>query len=629
MMHGPMRMLRPGEIDKDAKISRDLVKRVYEFARPYRGRLFILLGVVLVGSVLEVAVPPLLTRAIIDDAIANENARLLMILAGAYLGVALAQSIVQIISRLMSSKIGEGLIFDLRVALFDHVQRMPIAFFTRTQTGSLISRLNSDVVGAQRAVTETTVGVIQIVLNLILAISVMLSMEWRLTLISLALIPLFVLPTRKMGKLLQKLIKEQMENNAAMSTQMTERFQVGGALLVKLFGDRKRETHRFSEKAGAVRDLGVKTALYGRVFFVAFGLVAALGTGLTYLLGGRLVINGAFKVGTLVAFAQLLSRLYAPVTMLSNVRVEIMTAMVSFERVFEVLDFPSVIADRPGASHVSHAQGRVEFKDVWFKYPPGREVSIASLEGPTRSEIQDRDAWVLKGVSFEVAPGKMFALVGPSGAGKTTISMLVPRLYDPTEGSVSIDGIDLRDVTLESLSQQIGVVTQDPHMFHETIRDNLLYAKPDASESELEEAIRAAQIRGLIASLPEGLDTMVGERGYRLSGGEKQRLAIARLLLKDPKIMILDEATAHLDSESELLIQRALSEAFSGRSSLVIAHRLSTIVNADQILVVNDGRIAEQGTHFELLAGSGLYGDLYRTQFAGSSEGPIGAVRDS
>lgn len=630
-MMGPhaFRMLSPAEPDKDAKLSWDLVKRVAKFGKPYRWQLLGLLGIVLVASVLEVLIPPLLWRRIIDDALSHEGGliprplvddklRLLTFLAILYLAVAFGQAVAQIAARWFSSRIGETLIYDLRLALFEHVQRMPVAFFTRTQTGSLISRLTGDVVGAQRAVTETTVGVVQIIFNISLAVAAMFALEWRLTLMSLALIPLFVLPTRRMGRILRNLIKQQMDNNAAMSSQMTERFQVGGALLVKLFGDSHRETSYFSEKAGNVRDIGVKTALYGRLFFVIFSLVAAMGTGLTYLVGGRFVILGTLSIGTIMAFSQYLMRLYAPVTMLSNLRIEIMSAMVSFERVFEVLDFPPAIAERPGAVELVHPRGDVVFENVRFKYPLGSEVSIESLEGPARSipkSDQNGDAWVLRDVSFEVPPGQTFALVGPSGAGKTTISLLVPRLYDVTEGRLLIDGIDVRDITLDSLGAAVGMVTQDAHMFHDTIRTNLIYAKPSATDAEVTDALKAAQIHNLVSSLPDGLDTMVGERGYRLSGGEKQRLAIARLLLKDPRIMILDEATAHLDSESEALIQRALAEALSGRTSLVIAHRLSTIVNADQILVVDKGRIVEQGPHLELLSNGGLYEELYRTQF--------------
>lgn len=608
-------MLRPNELDKDVKLSKGVLLRIVKFARPYRYRLLGLLGAIALGSFLEVYVPPRITQRIIDDAILGDNISLLTVLAVSYLAVSFATALVQVLSRWISSRIGEGLIFDLRVALFDRVQRMPIAFFTRTQTGALISRLNSDVVGAQRAVTETTAGIVGIVLNIAFALIGMFTLQPLLTLIALGLAPIFLAPTRRMGKILQRLIKKQMENNAAMSTQMTERFQVGGALLVKLFGKPATELDHFSEKAGNVRDLGVKTALYGRIFFVLFGLVAAVGAGLVYWIGGRMVIRDAIEIGTLVAFTQYLMRLYAPITMLSNVRVEVMTAMVAFERVFEVLDFPISIADRPGARDLASPYGEIRFDRVWFRYPKAQDISIQSLELPGAERRDVESGWALEEISFEVAPGQMVALVGPSGAGKSTLTSLIPRLHEATQGAVLIDGEDIRDLTLDSLRAAIGVVTQDAHMFHDTIRNNMLYAKPDATDGDIEEALRAAQIFGLVSTLPDKLDTTVGERGYRLSGGEKQRLAIARLLLKSPAIMILDEATAHLDSESELAIQRALGEAFSGRSSVVIAHRLSTVINADQILVMNLGKITERGTHFELLEAGGLYEVLYRTQF--------------
>lgn len=618
-MHGggPWRFLRQGgDLEgRELKLSKGLIRRVAQFARPYRGRLGTLLGAIALSSALGVFIPPLLTQAIFNDAITGKNLDLLYVLAGVYLGVIVAQLLVELFSRWLSSFIGEGLIFDLRVALFDHVQRMPIAFFTRTQTGALISRLNNDVIGAQRAVTETTVGVVKILLDVTAALVVMLFLEWRLTLLSVALVPLFLLPTRRMGKVLQRLIKRQMDNNADMNTQITERFQIGGAFLVKLFGRPRHELSQFSDKAGEVRDLGVKTAVYGRLFFMIFVLVGSIGTVLVYLVGGRQAIRAGLEIGTLFAFAQTLSRLYTPVTMLSNVRVEVMTAMVAFERVFELLDFPSSIAERPGAIDLVKPQGLVEFEHVGFHYPPASAVSIPSLQLNQVDAVKQDGAQVLTDVSFTIKPGETVALVGPSGAGKTTISLLLPRLYDVAEGAVRIDGQDVRDLTLDSLSAAIGVVTQDAHLFHDTIRANLLYAKPDATEAEMIETAKAARIHDLIASLPDGYETTVGERGYRFSGGEKQRLAIARLLLKNPAIMILDEATAHLDSESELLIQKALAEALTGRSSLVIAHRLSTVQSADQILVIESGRIVERGSHWELLDAKGPYAQLYATQF--------------
>jgi len=621
-MHGGG-MMRFGRLDasKDVKLSKGLVKRVFKFAKPYRAQIFVAMIAILIASLMSAAGPRII-KDMIDLAIRPEHSvpaavRLERLNRYVILFILLAVggAVMGLVMRWLLSKIGEGLIFDLRSALFDHVQRMPIAFFTRTQTGALISRLNNDVIGAQRAVTETTAGLLQVLSDLVFTLAFMFTLSWKLTFLSLAVVPLFVLPTRRMGKSLQKLVKRQMEYNASMNTQMTERFQIGGALLVKLFGDYKSESAGFSEKAGNVRDLGVKTALVGRMFFVSFSLVAAAGTALVYWYGGKSAIHGLLPVGTVVAFSLYLTRLYAPITGLSNTPVEVRTALVSFDRVFEVLDFPSAIVEKSEAKVLTKATGAINFDGVWFRYPHGSEVSIASLEEGRVDAPVDLDSWVLKNVSFSVEPGQMFALVGPSGAGKTTISMLVPRLYDAVEGKVTIDGVDVKDLTLTSLGATVGVVTQDAHMFHDTIRANLMYARPDATEEQMVEAAKAAQIYNLIASLPEEFDTMVGERGYRLSGGEKQRLAIARLLLKNPAIMILDEATAHLDSESEVLIQRALAEALSGRSSLVIAHRLSTIVKADQILVVDGGKIVEQGTHAQLLAAGGLYEELYRTQF--------------
>ncbi|MGQ0679552.1 MAG: ABC transporter ATP-binding protein [Actinomycetota bacterium] len=566
---------------------------------------------------------PLIIKAIIDDALPNRDTGLLAVLALAIVGLALVQGLVAVGMRYLTSLVGEGLIFDLRVALFNHVQRLPIAFFTRTKTGALMSRLSSDVVGAQRAVTETTSGTLSVVADLIITAVVMFKLEWRLTLASLVVVPLFVLPTRKVAKVMQRLVQRRMEYDAAMNSQMTERFHVGGALLVKLFGSYSAEHKTFSGKAADVRDMGIKTAMYGRVLYMSFTVAAALGTAFVYWLGGGMVIRGTLELGTIVAFSLYLTRIFGPITGLSNIPIEIKTAMVSFNRVFEVLDFPSSIQQRLGAVDLVDPLGRVEFNDVWFRYPAGPTVSIPSLEeGWSDSEAAEQDdSWILQGASFVVEPGQMVALVGPSGAGKSTISSLVSRLYDTVEGSVGIDGIDVKNLTLHSLAAAVGSVPQDVHLFHDTIRANLAYARPGATEEQIVEATKAAQIFDLIRSLPDGLDTMVGERGYRLSGGEKQRLAIARLLLKDPAVVILDEATAHLDSESEVLIQRAFGEMLEGRSSLVIAHRLSTITGADQILVVDGGQIVERGTHLELLNGGGLYEDLYRTQFLGSSAG--------
>ena len=617
--HEMWRMIRTDQDDLKAQLPKGLLKRVFTFARPYRRRIAVLMIAILVMSALAV-VTPLLVKIIIDDAIPSRDTFMLSVLSLAILGMAVLMGIVAVGMRYLTSTIGEGLIFDLRVALFDHVQRMPIAFFTRTQTGALISRLSNDVVGAQRAVTETTSGLMQVASDLVLTLVAMMALEWRLTLMAMIVIPLFILPTRHMGRVLGRIVKKQMESNASMNTQMTERFQVGGALLVKLFGNYHSEQERFAGKAADVRDLGVKTALYGRMFYMSFTIVAAAGTALAYWVGGRMVIAGTIEIGTIVAFSLYLTRLYGPVTGLSNIPVEIKTALVSFDRVFEILDFPSAITEKPDAVILEAPQGKIEFDHVWFHYPKGAEVSIPSLEEGKVDAPGEEGAWVLQDVSFSVEPGQKVALVGPSGAGKTTISLLVPRLYDVVEGSVRLDHVDVRDLSLQTLSDAIATVPQDPHLFHDTMAANLRYAKPNATEEELIAAAKAAHMYELISELPEGFETMVGERGYRLSGGEKQRLAIARILLKNPAVVILDEATAHLDSESELLIQAALNRVLAGRSSLVIAHRLSTILNADQILVVDEGRIVERGTHYELVNAGGLYEDLYRTQFKGGME---------
>lgn len=611
-------MTQPRGDAANVKLPKGLIKRVYLFAKPYRARLVLLMAIILGMSGLAV-LNPLIIKTIIDDALPNRDLGLLTQLSLAMVGLAALTGLVAVGMRYLTSSIGEGLIYDLRVSLFNHVQRLPIAFFTRTQTGALMSRLNTDVIGAQRAVTETTSGTLSVVADLIVTAAAMFALEPRLTLISLMVLPLFVLPTKQVAKTMQKLVQQRMERDASMNNQMTERFHVGGALLVKLFGNYSTESKRFSGKAADVRNLGVKTAMYGRILYLTFTVAAAIGSALVYWLGGRMVIQGTLEIGTIVAFSLYLARLFGPITGLSNIPVEIKTALVSFNRVFEVLDFPSSIQERLGAVDLVEPKGAVEFEDVWFRYPAGPTVSIASLEEgrPDGDAEEEENLWVLKGVNFKIEPGQMVALVGPSGAGKSTISSLVPRLYDTTEGKVKVDGIRVKDLTLQSLADAVGTVPQDVHLFHDTIRANLAYAKPDVTDEEIIEATKAAQIYELIESLPDGFDTMVGERGYRLSGGEKQRLAIARLLLKDPAVVILDEATAHLDSESEVLIQRALAQVLEGRSSLVIAHRLSTITSADQILVIDDGRIVERGTHLQLLRGGGLYEDLYRTQFEG------------
>lgn len=599
-------------LDPGARVSRGVLKRVWGFARKYRAQVAGFLATIVASSLLAAA-PPLLFRALIDQAIPQRSYRLVNVLAGAAVGMALANAALALAQRWFSSRIGEGLIFDLRTALFDHVQRQPLAFFTHTQTGALISRLNNDVIGAQSALTGTLGSVTSNVIGLVATLSVMLTLNWRLTLIALALLPVFVVPAKRVGKRLQALTREGMQVNASMNTMMNERFNVAGALLVMLFGKPRRELADFSGRAARVRDIGIRTAMYGRTFFVALGLVGAVGVAVVYWLGARLVLSGGLTVGTVVAFAAYITQVYQPLTALTNARVDLMTAFVSFERVFEVLDYESPIVDRPGAKELPNPRGKVEFDHVSFAYPGPNQSTILSLSDGSRAA--EAGEAVLHDVSFTVEPGEMVALVGPSGAGKTTMALLVPRIYDATAGAVRMDGVDVRDLALESVRAAVGVVAQDAHLFHDTITHNLRYAKPDATSEEIRAACRAARIAELIESLPDGYDTLVGERGYRLSGGEKQRVAIARLLLADPAIMILDEATAHLDSESESHIQAALAEALSGRTSLVIAHRLSTIVNADRILVIDGGRIVEQGSHAELLGQGGLYSELHATQF--------------
>jgi ATP-binding cassette subfamily B protein len=600
---------------KGAKLERQLIRRVWQFARPYRAMLVGFLITIVLEAVVGIG-PPLLIKRILDEITGGRNESLVTTLGLLMIAFAFADALLSLLDRWWSARIGEGLIFDLRVSLFDHTQRMPIAFFTRTQTGALISRMNNDVIGAQRALTGTLGSVVSNVVTLVVTLAAMGFLEWRLTLLTLVLLPLFVLPAKRIGRQLQTITREGMNLNAEMNTTMTERFNVAGALLVKLFGRHDDEASDFSSRAGRVRDIGVRSAMYGRVFFIALNLVGAVGVAAVYLVGGRLVISGAISLGTMVAMATFVARIYGPLTALTNARVDIMTAFVSFERVFEVLDTPSAIVERPGAIDLVDVQGRIEFDDVWFRYPAASEVSIASLEADPQSgrPLSDaQGAMVLRGVSASIEPGQLIALVGPSGGGKTTISNLVPRLYDATNGAVRIDGHDVRDLTERSLRGAIGVVSQDAHLFHDTVLSNLRYARPSADISEIHDACRAAQIHDVIAALPEGYDTLVGERGYRLSGGEKQRLAIARMLLKDPRIVILDEATSNLDSENEAAIQQALAHALEDRTAVVIAHRLSTITNADQILVVDEGQIVERGVHDDLLAADGLYADLYRT----------------
>ena len=608
---------RAAREDEEAtgSVDRALVRRVLSFTRPYRGKLLAFLAAITIGAVLGL-VPPLLFKRIFDHAIPAGDKGEVFALALVALLVALVSTGFDLVQRWLSAVIGEGLIFDLRTALYDHVHRMPIAFFTRTQTGALVSRMNNDVIGAQRALTGTIGQVVFNAITLASTVVAMLVLEWRLTLLSLAIVPLFVIPANRLGRRLQEVTREGMELNAAMNAQMTERFNVSGALLVKLFGNHQREVDSFSRRAGRVRDVGVKSALYQRIFFGAMALIAAVGTALVYWYGALQVIDGAISTGTLVALAAYVTRAYAPLTALTNARLDVLLALVSFERVFELLDTPRLIDDRPGAVDLVSPRGRIDLDGVWFRYPSPADVSIASLEGDGVSsvELDERvGTFVLQDVTATIQPGQLVALVGPSGAGKTTLASLVPRLYDVTEGSLRVDGHDVRDLTQSSLRDAIGVVAQDPHVFHDTVLNNLRYGRPDATMDEIEQACRLAQVLHVIDALPDGFDTLVGERGHRLSGGEKQRLAIARMLLKDPAIVILDEATSHLDAENEALIQDALAVALAGRTSLVIAHRLSTIQAADLILVLDEGRIVERGTHSSLLDLDGLYAELYRT----------------
>ncbi|MEX2324802.1 MAG: ABC transporter ATP-binding protein [Nitriliruptoraceae bacterium] len=605
-----------GDVDELAnkRFDRQLIRRAWSLARSYRNKLIAFVGLIVTAAVMSAA-PPQLIRLAIDVAIPSADTTMLWWLFGGLLAVAIGVATVAMIERWLSASIGEGFILDLRTLLYRHVQAMPIAFFTRTQTGSLITRLNNDVIGAQRALTGTLGGIVDNLISVSVTLIAMLILEWRVTLLAIVLLPGFVIPARIVGRKLQHLSRQAMELNAEMNTVMTERFHVAGALLVKLFGQIDREVGVFHSRAAQVADLGVKTAVHGRALFATLGLVGSLATGLVYLVGGHLVIaDPTIAIGTIVALGLYVTQLYGPLAQLSNARVDLMTALVSFERVFEVLDLPHPITEKPNATTLANPTGQVAFDGVWFKYPAADGTSLASLEGPRSAHGTEASDWILRDLNLTISAGEMVAIVGPSGAGKSTLSSLVSRLYDVTKGSVTIDGVDVRDVTLDSLRQHIGVVSQDAHLFHDSIAANLRYANPDATNGQLIAAATAARIHHVIERLPDGYDTVVGERGYRLSGGEKQRLSIARVLLKDPAIVILDEATAHLDTESERLVQAALSEALAQRTSLVIAHRLSTVINADHIVVIDDGRIVEYGTHTELLEADGIYAELAQTQ---------------
>ncbi len=606
------RSLTADQSVKNQKLKPGTLKRIMGFALPYKVSLSLFMITVIIDAFLIIATP-LLIKQLIDDGVIPGNDSLVTKLAAVVALIAILDAAFSMIGRWFSSRIGEGLIFDLRKMVFEHVQKQSIAFFTRTQTGALISRLNSDVIGAQQAFTSTLSGVVSNLLSLLLVTIAMLTLSWQITLASLALLPVFLIPTKWVGRKLQQYTRQSFDINAQMSSTMTERFNVSGALLVSLYGDAKAEKNEFSTKARKVADIGISIAMLNRVFFIALTSVAAIATAIAYGIGGHLAINGEITVGTLLAITALLARLYGPLTALSNVRVDVMSALVSFERVFEVLDLQPMVKDAPNAVELDSLMPELSFNSVRFSYPSATDVSLASLESVAKLE-QIESGEVLKGISFHAKPGTLTGIVGPSGAGKSTISSLIPRLYDVTQGAILIDQQDIRNYTIKSLRKLIGVVTQDSHMFHDSILNNLKYANSEATLTEIEQACKAARIWDFIQTLPSGLETIVGERGHRLSGGERQRLAIARLLLKKPRIVILDEATAHLDSENEALVQAALKEALIGRTSVVIAHRLSTIINADQILVIDKGLIVESGTHEQLVQRKGLYFDLYERQ---------------
>ena len=607
--------------DLRSLFNRDLLSRIWHLAGRHHRRLGGFVGVSMVGALLAVATPVLAGKVV--DAITRPEAggasAVVVMLATVIAAVAIAEAVVSLVTRWLSSTIGEGLILDLRTAVFDHVQRMPVAFFTRTRTGALVSRLGSDVLGAQRAFSDTLSGVVSNVVTLTLTLAVMLSISWQITLLSLVLVPLFIVPARRIGAAMAHLSREAAIHNATMNTQMTERFSAPGATLIKLFGRPSTESHEFAVRAGRVRDIGVRTAMLQSVFMNSLTLMSALALALVYGLGGVLAIGGHLQAGAIVSLALLLTRLYAPLTALANAHVEVASALVSFERVFEVLDLDPLIQEKQGAGAVPDGPIEVKFDDVRFAYPSADKVSLASLEEVavfSETEVRGGDE-VLHGISFTARPGQMIALVGSSGAGKSTIASLVARLYDVDSGSIKLNGVDVRDLSFDSLKTTVGMVTQDGHLFHESIRSNLRLAAPDATDDELWTALTRARLADVVADMPDGLDTVVGERGYRLSGGQRQRLTIARLLLGRSRVVVLDEATAALDSESEAAVQQALGEALAGRTSIVIAHRLSTVRAADVILVVEGGRIVERGTHEQLLNRGGRYTELYETQFGG------------
>ena len=610
--HMAMRSLTRDSSVKDSKLKKGTLPRIWEFARPFKFYLFCFLITIVLDALLTVSTP-LILRNLIDQGVIPKKYHVVTVLSILVGVLAVTDSVTNLVGRWFSARIGEGLIYEMRTKVFSHIQTQSIAFFTRTQTGALISRINSDVIGAQNAFTDTLSGVVSNVLTLSLVAGAMFTLSWQITVLSLLLLPAFIYPTKWVGRKIQNLTRESFNTNAEMSSMMTERFNVSGALLVLLYGKRGAESLGFNTRARRVADIGIEIALLNRIFFVSILSVASIATAIAYGVGGHLAISGAITVGSLLAITTLLARLYGPITSLTNVRVDVMTALVSFERVFEVLDLEPMVRDNPGAKELRASKPSVVFDHVEFRYPTADEISLASLEMVAKKEIVDSGV-VLKDLSFTCAPGTLTAIVGPSGAGKSTISGLIPRLYDVTKGSISIDGINVKDITLDSLRNEIGVVTQDSHMFHDTIEVNLRYARPDATLAQIQSACEAAQMWDFISALPNGLETIVGERGHRLSGGEKQRLAIARLLLKAPSIVILDEATAHLDSENEALVQAALEHALVGRTSIVIAHRLSTVQKADQILVLENGYLVESGKHDVLITQGGLYFDLYQRQ---------------